>query len=219
MQFVSQSWILSVLACSVMISSAVANEVPVETTPAEESPSVNMLNVTSPVAALTAKDYLSVTTSPIEGKGKFKGVQYVLKNLQANHIQVIQAEVVNSVDEMLAAQQEAESRSKRKRIGGGLLRGITGLGLSAIPYTGSLAAVQGAAAAAHVAGAAASSMENSADSAANSYEGRFVRQVNAVVISPQQAFRFSALVPSGVSPQLRVTFKDLKTNEIFDIYQ
>ncbi len=174
-----------------------------------------MISVTSP-APLTARDVLNITSQQITGRSHYQGIQYTLKNTQPNHIQILHAEVINGVDEMVVAQQEAQQSAKKRRIAGGLLRG-----LSSVPFMGGVAyssvgAYQAAAIGSHVASTAANVVESTADTSA-SIQGRFVRQFDSVFLSPQQAWSFTTLVPKGEAPHLKLVFKDLQTNQIFDL--
>lgn len=170
-------------------------------------------------AALMAKEILQVSTQPVTGKGKYQGVQYSLKNTQGNHLQLLQAEVVNGIDEAIVAQEELQKSNTRRRVAGGLLRG-----LSSVPFVGgfgyaSVGAYQAAAIGSQVAYTAANTLDAAASSNVASVEGRFVRTVPNVVINPQEVFRFQTLVAPGVTPQIKLVFKNLETNQIFDLAQ
>lgn len=177
-----------------------------------------MMNVAVP-SALVAKDVLQVSTAPVTGKGKYQGVKYSLKNTQGNHIQLLQAEVVNGIDEAVVAQEELQKSNTRRRVAGGLLRG-----LSAVPFVGgfgyaSVGAYQAAAIGSHVAVAAANTLDAASTQTMASIEGRFVRNLPTIVINPNEVFSFQTLVPPGVTPQIKLVFKNLETNQIFDLVQ
>lgn len=191
---------------------------PAQAVPGTYTGAVNMMNIATP-AALTAKDVLKVSHQKGTNRGQYQGVELTLTNSQPFHVQIIHAEVLNGVDESIVAQEEAQRSQSKRRLVGGLLRGA-----SSVPFMGgfgrglgSVGAYQAAAIGSHVAHTTAGVIENSPGGA--QYEGRYVRQVSSVIINPQQSWNFSTLVPKGQTPQLKMVFKNLETNQIFDLQQ
>lgn len=171
--------------------------------------------------APTAKDLLSATQVSAELKGslskKYHAFTYTLKNTHQAHIEILQGEVVNGVDETVVAAQELQERNQKNKIGGALLRGVAG-GLSFIPYAG-VAGVYAGMAANHATSAAANVMDAAGNNSVVATQGRFIRKFNTVVISPNQTYSFTTLVPKSEKPQFKLVFKDLKSNEIYDIQE
>ncbi len=226
------NWMILSLLATLSIASAIADDTvnPAQnlsgtvqysnTAPATPAPeAVNMMNVATPAAALAARDYLSISTEPVQGKGGYQAVRYTIKNLQPNHLQIISGEVLNSVDEVAAANRELQQANTRKKVAGGVLRG-----LSALPFAGgfgyaSVGAYRAAAVGTHLANAAATTMDNTAEGNVLNVEGRFIRNLNSVVINPNETYTFSSLILNGETPRIKLVFKNLETNQIFDLQQ
>jgi hypothetical protein len=160
---------------------------------------------------------------PIENgdiSSKYKAYRVEIKNMQPYHLQVVMGEVLNGVDEAIAANQALESSNKRKRGFGALMRG-----LSAVPVLGayghgygSYGAYQAAAIASNTVGVAASIAENSQSGAAT-ISGRYTRNFRDVVINPNETYSIVTLVPKEANPQIKVVFRNLETNQILDFHQ
>jgi hypothetical protein len=41
--------------------------------------------------------------------------------------------------------------------------------------------------------------------------------VSSVFLSPNQIYTFNTLVSEGMTPQVKVVFKNLQTNQVFDV--
>lgn len=190
--------------------------------PADNTASgVNLMSVsaTAAVAAITPKDMLTLSQEAVAGRGQYQGVRYTLKNTQNAHFQVIHAEVVNAVDETVAANEELQNANRRKRIAGGFLKGLSSLPFSTGLGYSSYGAFRAAATASQVAQSAGDAMQSAASNNVASLEGRFVRQFDGVIISPQQTWSFNTLVAPNTKPQLKLVFKNLETNQIYDIIE
>jgi hypothetical protein len=163
---------------------------------------------------LAAPDYLDISrqdTDSAHSKHKYRAVSITLKNKQARHLEIVQAEIANALDEATIAQQEKQSSQRKKAFVGGLMRTAT----SFIPYGGysSAYALAGTSQAINYASYA---VENAPDGGLQ-ITNQFVTKVTNVVVSPNQTFTFKVLVPAGTDPQLKVIFKDLETNRILEI--
>lgn len=168
---------------------------------------------------LTGADILDVAESAgvLEKSipGKYKAVQYTLTNKHKGYIEVLQGEVLNAVEENVAAVQAVKSSNTKKRVGGALLRGVAG-GMSFIPVVG-IGSAYASSAAHQVAGAAANAADASAHNNMAATTGRYNKKISGVLISPNETYSFTALVPKKETPQVKVVFKDVKTNEIYDV--
>ncbi len=49
------------------------------------------------------------------------------------------------------------------------------------------------------------------------YTGRIVQRASNIFISPKQQFQCLAVVPEAQHPQVKVIFKDMQNNQIFDL--
>ncbi len=194
----------------------------VEMSETVESAAPDAVMTEAPAAPLTAADFIMVSNSPASTSKqyakKYQAVEFQLKNLKPNHLELLHAEVLNGVDEMAAAQEALEDSNRKRRGTGMMLRG-----LSAAPVLGvlggraSYGAYRAASVASNMAANAAHTVEQSAQGGVADYDGRFVRKVDNVVISPEETFKFSTLLPKGESPQFKLVFKNLETNAIYDL--
>lgn len=170
----------------------------------------------------TALDYLEVLKQDADTAGhssrKYRAVSITLKNKHAKHVEIVQAEIANALDEALIAQEEQQSKQRKKAFAGALMRGAT----SFIPYAGYLGASSAYAAAYALSGTsqalnyASYAIEN-APGGGLQISNQFVKKVTNVVVSPNQTFTFKVLIPAGNDPQMKVIFKDLETNRILEI--
>jgi hypothetical protein len=103
------------------------------------------------------------------------------------------------------------------RMAGGVLRGLTSVATSFVPYAGlgSMAAYQAIGVGSTAASSAASLMENA--SGAVDYTGHIVQRASDIMISPNQQFQCRVVVPQSEQPAVKVIFKDLDINRIYDI--
>lgn len=166
---------------------------------------------------VTAADYVEIQLKPQTAKYKMQQFALTLHNKQAAHIDVMQLEVLNGMDEQSYLQiQQTQSQAKR-RMAGGLLRGVTGLATSFVPYAGmgSYAAYQALGAGNQAMNVAANMVENSAGAA--NVAGRIIQRANNILVSPNQDFQCLVAVPENQAPVVKVIFKDLQTNQIFEL--
>ncbi|MEB3287202.1 MAG: hypothetical protein VKJ04_06830 [Vampirovibrionales bacterium] len=182
-----------------------------------ESTTATETTVTTP-APQVAADYLDIAFKPLESKYKMQQFELTLQNKQPKHIELLQVEVVNGLSEQTYAQIQQEKAASKRRLAGGVLRGLTSVATSFVPYAGlgSVAAYQGIYAGSQAAMATASAIENTGGDA-GSYTGRITQRASNVFISPKQSFQCLAVVPEQQSPVVKVIFKDLQTNQIFEL--
>lgn len=170
-----------------------------------------------PAAALTAADYLDIQLKPLDAKHKFKQYSLSLNNKQAKHLEVLQVEVVNGISEEAYVQVQQQKSQARRQMAGGLLRGLTGVATSFVPYAGlgSMAAYQAIGASSYAVSNVADAIQNTSGSV--NYTGRVMQRGSNIMISPNQQFQCLAVVPEKETPVVKVIFKDLQSNQIYDL--
>jgi hypothetical protein len=171
----------------------------------------------APAATLTASDYLDIQYKPGNNKHKMQEYTVVLNNKQPKHLEVLQLEVVNGLSEqayMMAQQQKAQTS---RRLAGGMLRGLTSVATSFVPYAGigSMAAYQAIGVGSNAIYNTANLIENTSGSV--DYTSRIVQHANNIFLSPNQPFQCMAVTPDKQPPVVKVVFKDLESNQIFDM--
>jgi hypothetical protein len=167
--------------------------------------------------ALTAADYLDIQVKPGNNKHKMQEYTVVVNNKQPKHLELLQLEVVNGLSEQTYLQIQQQKAQTGRRVAGGMLRGLTSVATSFVPYAGI-----GSAAAYHAIGAGANALTNTANIIENTsgsvdYSGRIVQRANNVMVSPNQNFQCMAVTTDKQQPIVKVIFKDLQTNQIYDL--
>lgn len=189
--------------------------------PATEPTQPALTGTVQQTQTYTAADYLDVQTQAGDAKHKYQQFQVTLHNKLPKHIEVLQMEVTNGLSEQAYAQMEQERAQAKRRATGGVLRGLGGLASIAsgfIPYAGT-----GGYVAAHAISAGssvayqASNMVDSTTPTGTAASGRVVQRANNIFIAPNQQFQCLAVVPEKTAPAIRIVFKDLQTNQIFDL--
>jgi hypothetical protein len=172
-----------------------------------------------PVIVLTAADYLDIQTKPGDAKHKFQQYSLALHNKQPKHIQVLQFEVTNGLSEQDYVQYQQQKSQNKMRLAGGVLRGLTSVATSFVPYAGlgSMAAYQAIGAGSMAVNGAANMMQNSQGGGGTDYAGHIVQRANDIMISPNQDFQFLVVVPQNQQPAVKIIFKDLQSNQIYDL--
>lgn len=174
-------------------------------------------------AALTAADYLDLQVKPLDGQASLKQFAVSINNKQPHHLQVLQLEVVNGLSEqayMMAQQEKAQAKARKA---GGLLRGlgaVAGVASGFIPYAGGYGgwiASEAVGAGSSLAYNAASIAEGAQGAGVVDYSGRVVQHADNIYLSPNQSFNCLAVVPQSQQPLVKVIFKDLESNQIFDL--
>lgn len=175
---------------------------------------------TVPVVVLVAGDYLDIQTKPGDAKHKLQQYSLALHNKQTKHIQVLQLEVTNGLSEQDYIQYQQQKSQNKMRLAGGVLRGLTGVATSFVPYAGlgSMAAYHAIGAGSMAVNGAANMMQNTqAQGGSADYAGHVVQRANDILISPNQDFQFLVVVPQNQQPAVKIIFKDLQSNQIYDL--
>ncbi len=166
--------------------------------------------------------HLAASSAKLEdySKRKYKAMAITLTNTTPVHIEVLSGEVVNALSEQQLAHEKAKAKSRRRGFG----RFASGM-LSAaayVPGVGGLATMgRGGVIAAQAAGAAnyAVTQTSQLDNGNIGITGQYVQRFNQVVLSPNQSFTFSVVLPKEDTPNMRMVFKNLETNQILDLNQ
>lgn len=206
---------------------AAAENSPAPSSPAPESISGQVQVTQQPAAttaeaSLTAADYLEIQTKPGESKNRLRHHTITINNKLARHIEILQVEIVNGLSEDAYAQAQltqAQKSQAKRRVAGGLLRGVTGIATSFVPYAGvgSYAAYQAIGAGTYAANSAADAIANAQPNMPGYTGERIVQRAGNILISPKQQYHCTAVVPEAQQPQVKIIFKDLQSNQIFDI--
>ena len=145
-------------------------------------------------------------------KKKCHVVTIKLTNQTPEYLEVLQAEVINALDANAVATEEVQASQRRRALGSGLLR----MAASAIPYAGygSMAAWHAVNAGSNVAYHTANLVSSTGPDSAGVVNG-LQQRINNLLINPKDSVQFQTLVAKNSPAQLRVTFKNVKTNEIY----
>ena len=162
-------------------------------------------------------DYLHISyrdiTAPGISRHKARALVVSVRNTQAIPLEIMQAEVVNGMDEEVTV---ADGKLNRENLGqearNFLMRGsnmVSGFGvIGANNY------------------AASSAMAPTPTMYANSQSAgeketvekpvtkQFLNQFRGINLSPNQTYSFKTLVPSGANPQFKMAFRNIKTNRV-----
>jgi hypothetical protein len=196
---------------------APATAQPAKPTEATITGTVQATQAAPAVATINPADYLDILVKAGDAKPKFQEFSVTVNNKQAKHIELLQLEVTNGVSEQAYLQIQQSSSQAKRKLAGGLLRGITGVATSFVPYAGigSMAAYQAIGAGNTAVNAAANMIQDS--SGAMQYSGKVVQRVGNILISPNQQFQCLAVVPEKQQPIVKIIFKDLQSNQIYDL--
>lgn len=193
-----------------------AATVPMAQTPSPQPPAV--------VATVLPKDYWVIRSNASKlrdySKRKFEAHTITLTNTQPYYIEILNAQVTNALNE----QQLAAEKAKSKRRGFGLARlASSAIGTAAyIPGVGGLATMGAGGLAVAQAANAAGAITYQVSQMDNGHvgiTGTYVQRFNDVVLGPNQQFTFEVVTPKKTSPDLRMVFKNLETNQILDIQE
>jgi hypothetical protein len=197
-------------------------EVQVQQSPVVAQPAPQMAQ---PIAVqIPPKEYWILSTQKGElrdySKRKFAAHTITITNTQPYHIEILNAQVTNVLNE----QQLVAEKSKSKSRGLGFARfASAALGSAAyIPGVGGLATMGTGGIRALQAANAASSITHQISQMDNgnvAITGTYVQRFNDVVLGPNQAFTFEVVTPKKAEPDLRMVFKNLETNQILDIQE
>lgn len=154
---------------------------------------------------------------------KYDAYQVIVNNNSPHHVELLQAQVTNGLDEQYLAHEKAEEKQKKKRGFGAALKAAS-IGASVaghfVPYggTGAWAAHTAINQSSYVANSAGNAALYSANADGNVVvTGQYVKQFNNVLVTPGNKMSFQVVVPKGNTPNLAFIVKDLATNQIVDI--
>ena len=210
----------------------------VQTAPAEQAPVVTttttstttstteQLNgyvqqqVVAPAPVLQASDFLNINVAPSElreySDRKYKAVKITVENRQDAHVELLQGELLNGLNEAQVAAEKQQSKARGRKAFGtvlGLASAVPGVGFMG---AGSYAAHMALATTSNALSATRNIVENM-PGGGQAITGQYVNRVNNVILSPKQTFTFEALLPRDANPSLKLIFKDLKSNQIYDL--
>jgi hypothetical protein len=171
-------------------------------------------------ATLSPRDYFQMTLKDAEWQGharrsKFRAVAVTLKNTQPVPVEIMRGEVVNGLDELQVSESKIRAQELKQQAMNFLMRGsgmVSSFGVVGANNYGASAAMSPVPAMnfdGHTQAAAAPPVETTVG-------GRFVSRLERVTVNPHQAYTFKTLVPTGSEPQLRLTFRNLKTGQVVE---
>jgi hypothetical protein len=172
----------------------------------------------------TAGDYFQIAQEPTPlteySEREYQAVAITLQNKQETQIELIHGEVANALDEMVLLQQKVKTKTRALKLTGLALRStslVPGIGLigGVAGYSTNLAAARMQK---NAFNRASYSVENTA-TGGQELSGRYVQRFNSIIIPANQTLTFKALMPKDVAPGLRLVFKDLKTNQLYELMQ
>lgn len=189
------------------------------TTTTTEAASTNTQVVAVPTQGSA---YWTVSTQPQKLKEysdrKFDAYTVTITNTQPFHVQVLQGEVANALNEQ---QLVAEKSNKGGGFNGGRILGNVGLAAAStgLHFAGIGAGSMGAFRALSLgqnAIAATSTAINHTPQGNLQITGKYIQRFNEVVLGQNQSFSFDVVMPKDQTPNLRLVFKNLETNQILD---
>lgn len=145
------------------------------------------------------------TPEPLSGslKNKYQAMRITVKNTQMMPLEVLSGEVINGVDSQVAS-REANANSQSR----GAARNIFTMGLGYIPYAG-------------YGSGAVSAAGNYADAnQREAYQASTIDKTKVIphaVLNPNEIVSIVALVPKNQRAIVKLTFRDLRTNETFTV--
>ncbi|MFN8615223.1 MAG: hypothetical protein U0003_04860 [Vampirovibrionales bacterium] len=151
---------------------------------------------------------------------KYDAYSITLTNTQPYHVQILQGEVSNALNE----QQLVAAKSNKGGFSGGRVLGNLALGAASTGMhfagigAGSMGAFRAAAAGQHAISFASSAI-NQTPQGNLQITGKYVQRFNEVVLGQHQSFTFETVLPKDQAPTLRLVFKNLETNQILDFSQ
>jgi hypothetical protein len=176
---------------------------------------------TSPmVAPAVGSAYWAVATQPQKLKEysdrKFDAYTVTLTNIQPYHVQVLQGEVVNALNEQQLVAEKSKGGSGGGRILGNLALGAASTGMHFAGLgAGSMGAFRALSMGQNAIGAASTAI-NRTPQGNFQITGKYIQRFNEVVLGQNQTFSFDGVLPKDQAPNLRLVFKNLETNQILD---
>ncbi len=146
-------------------------------------------------------------------KRKYKAVAITLTNATPVHVELMSGEVINALNEQQLASEKAQKKGFGRSMRG-LGLGLAGAATSFVPGVGGYAA--------HRSVSAASSVNNQVNRFNDSNvmpTGQYTQRLGQMVLQPNQSVTFNVVLPKGQTPNMRMVFKNLETNQILDLNQ
>lgn len=168
------------------------------------------LSQVAPYAGATSaypEAYLQVTQTvePLAGslKNKYQALRITVRNTQPRPLELLSGQVLNGIDSAVAARESAAASQSARSA-----RSMFSSGLGYIPYFGNGASAINAAASY----GDARDIEDEQNNAASK-----TKVLPQGVISPNGRLSIVTLVPINQRAVVRMTFRDLKTNETYTV--
>ena len=201
--------------------------------PAAQPPAPTLTTTTSVITTTETASSVSVTPPPTVGSAywtvatqpqklkeysdrRFDAYTITITNTQPYHVQILQGEVANALNEQQLVAEKSKGGSGGGRILGNLALGAASTGLH---FAGIGAGSMGAFRALSLgqnAIAATSTAINHTPQGNLQITGKFIQRFNEVVLGQNQSFSFDVVMPKNQTPNLRLVFKNLETNQILD---
>jgi hypothetical protein len=174
----------------------------------QPAPQSNPLSTQQPAPVQASPEsffQVTQTPEPLSGslKNKYQAMRITVKNTQMMPLEVLSGEVVNGVDSQVAS-REANANTQSR----GAARGIFSMGLGYIPYVGYGSGAVSAA------GNYADANQREADATSTSNKTKVIPHA---VLNPNEIVSIVSLVPKSQRAIVKLTFRDLRTNETFTI--
>jgi hypothetical protein len=172
-------------------------------------------------AALSPRDYFQMTLKDTEWQGharrsRFRAVAVTLKNTQPVPVEIMRGEVVNGLDEQQVSESKIRAQELKQQAMNFLMRGsgmVSGFGVVGANNYGASAAMSPVPAMNFAPNTQVATAEPTVEAAVG---GRFISRLERVMVNPQQTYSFKTLIPIGTEPQLRLTFRNLKTGQVVE---
>jgi hypothetical protein len=220
------AYVVCALSACLSVASAdvttVVTPASLTTTSVTTTATTETLTTVAPASVAPAADaYWTVATQPQKLKDysdrKFDAFTVTLTNTQPYHVQILQGEVANALNE----QQLVAEKSNKSGSGGGRILGNLALGAAStgLHFAGLGAGSMGAFRALSLgqnAIAATSTAINHTPQGNLQITGKYIQRFNEVVLGQNQSFSFDVVMPKNQTPNLRLVFKNLETNQILD---
>ncbi|MDH4379269.1 MAG: hypothetical protein QE263_05135 [Vampirovibrionales bacterium] len=174
----------------------------------------------SVVAPAVGSAYWTVATQPQKLKDysdrKFDAYTITLTNTQPFHVQILQGEVANALNEQQLVAEKSKGGSGGGRILGNLALGAASTGMHFAGLgAGSMGAFRALSMGQNAIGVASNAI-NHTPQGNFQITGKYIQRFNEVVLGQNQSFTFDVVMPKDQNPNLRLVFKNLETNQILD---
>jgi len=166
---------------------------------------------------MAPQDYLHISYRDISVPGipkrQARALVVTIRNTQPVSLEVLQAEVVNGLDEEVTV---ADGKLHRENLGqearNFLMRGsnmVSGFGVIGSNNYGASSAM-----APTPTMYANNQPKENDDTPEKPVTKQFLNQLRGINLNPNQTYSFKTLVPPGANPQFKLVFRNVKTNQI-----